>query len=91
MGAARRGVKISCDQRGNIEGTEWNLIFSTLHCTPRRVAIDRNMSTAVLYNLKLINKIKNMDVPGVTKFKTSLSTTHLSKTFWKIYGKICFS
>ena len=49
MGAARRGVKISCDQRGNIEGTEWNLIFSTLHCTPRRVAIDRNMSTAVLY------------------------------------------
>ena len=47
MGAARRGVKISCDQRGNIEGTEWNLIFSTLHCTPRRVAIDRNMSTAV--------------------------------------------
>ena len=49
MGAARRGVKISCDQRGNIEGTKWNLIFSTLHCTPRRVAIDRNMSTAVLY------------------------------------------
>ena len=49
MGAARRGVKISCDQRGNIEGTKWNLIFSTLHCTPRRVAIGRNMSTAVLY------------------------------------------
>ena len=51
MGAARHGVKISCDQRGNIEGTKWNLIFSTLHCTPRRVAIGRNMSTAVLYNV----------------------------------------
>ena len=49
MGAARCGVKISCDQRGNIKGTKRNLIFSTLHCTPRCVAIDRNMSTAVLY------------------------------------------
>ena len=72
MGAARRGVKISCDQRGNIEGTKWNLIFSTLHCTPRRVAIGRNMSTAVLY--------RNAKAPVIPPGKTPMLIIAVSLT-----------